>query len=80
MMVGLNCGCPTRMRKVFNLLVECGYSNRLCELNPPNEEKTAAIRIDTDSQEILGKNSSYPDHSGDTYGCDVCIDLFKVVR
>lgn len=77
MIVGLNCGCPTRMRMVHDLLCQLGYSNRGVSLYPESQETSAALRIDTDKMAILGKNPQYPDADGDDYGCEVVIDLCK---
>lgn len=77
MIVGLNCGCPTRMRAVCELLVKGGYVFCGTALLDPGQESARAIRIDTDAQQIRGKNKSYPGRDGDMYGCDVCIDLFR---
>lgn len=75
MMVGLNCGCPTRMRMVYDLLCQLGYSNRDVRLYPESQETSAALRIDTDKMAILGKNPRYPGPDGYGYGCEVIIDL-----
>lgn len=77
MMVGLNCGCPTRMRMVYDLLCQLGYSTRGVMLFPAEQERSAALRIDTDKMEIAGKNPRYPGADGDDHGCEVIIDLCK---
>lgn len=76
MKVAFNCGCPTRMRMVYDLLVLLGYGNPRCELQPPDNETASALRIDTDTMRIEGKNPRYPDEWGHDYGC-VIIDLVK---
>ena len=77
MVVGLNCGCPTRMRMVYDLLCQLGYSTQLVTLHPDGQEDSAALRIDTDKMAILGKNHQYPGADGDCYGCEGIIDLCK---
>lgn len=77
MVVGLNCGCPTRMRMVYDLLCQLGYSTRLVTLHPDGQEDSAALRIDTDGMAVLGKNPQYPGADGDDCGCEVIIDLCK---
>lgn len=77
MVVGLNCGCPTRMRMVYDLLCQLGYNTRYVTLFPDGKEDSAALRIDTDKMRIEGKNPQYPGADGDDYGCEVIIDLCK---
>jgi hypothetical protein len=77
MVVGLNCGCPTRMRMVYDLLCQLGYSTQFVTLYPAGKEGSAALRIDTDKMAILGKNPRYPGTDGDGHGCEVIIDLCK---
>jgi hypothetical protein len=40
-------------------------------LNSPQEEDCKALRIDTTRKNIDGKNPSYPDMYGDSYGCTI---------